>query len=44
MNFYRMSVNNLVYVMNGTNRGRVGMIKHISKFAGNNDLITIKDS
>ena len=30
--------------MNGNNRGRVGFIKHISKFAGNHDLVTIVDS
>ncbi len=40
---FKMKVNNVVYVMNGNNRGRVGVVKHISKFAGNNDLITIKD-
>ena len=39
-----MKVNNLVYVYNGNNRGRVGIVSHISKFAGNYDLITIKDS
>lgn len=41
---YKMKVDNVVYVMNGNNRGRVGTIKHISKFAGNHDLLTIKDS
>jgi len=41
---YNMKVDNVVYVMNGNNRGRVGVVKHISKFAGNHDLLTIKDS
>ena len=39
-----MKVDNVVYVTNGNNRGRVGIVKHISKFAGNHDLVTIKDS
>lgn len=40
---FKMKVDNVVYVMNGNNRGRVGVVKHISKFAGNHDLVTIKD-
>lgn len=43
MNFYKMGINNVVYVSNGNNRGRVGVITHIAKFAGNHDLVTIKD-
>ena len=41
---YSMAVNNLAYVMNGSNRGRIGVINHISHFAGNYDLVTLKDS
>jgi len=40
---YSMSVNNLAYVMNGTNRGRIGVINHIAHFDGNFDLVTLKD-
>lgn len=42
--FYKMKVNNLVYVYNGNNRGRVGIVSSITKFAGNHDLITVKDT
>ena len=41
---YSMAVNNLAYVMNGTNRGRIGLINHIARFAGNYDLVTLKDA
>ncbi len=41
--FYKMKVDNLVFCTNGNNRGRVGTVLHISKFAGNYDLITVKD-
>ena len=41
---YSMAVNNLAYVMNGTNRGRIGVINHIAHFAGNYDLVTLKDA
>ena len=41
--FYKMKVGNVVFVINGNNRGRVGIVSHISKFAGNFDLINIKD-
>ena len=41
---YKMKVDNVVYVMNGNNRGRVGVVKNINKFSGNNDLITVKDT
>lgn len=41
---YPMAVNNLAFVMNGTNRGRIGIINHISHFAGNYDLVTLKDA
>lgn len=41
---FKMKVDNVVYAMNGNNRGRVGVVKHISKFHGNHDLITIKDA
>lgn len=39
-----MKVGNIAFVMNGNNRGRVGLIDHITKFDGNYDLISIKDS
>lgn len=38
-----MKVGNIAFVVNGNNRGRVGIVDHINKFDGNNDLITIKD-
>ncbi len=41
--FYKMNLNNVVYISKGNNRGRVGIISHIARFAGNYDLITIKD-
>jgi len=43
MDIFKMKVDNVVYVMNGNNRGRVGVVNHISKFAGNHDLVLIKD-
>lgn len=39
-----MVVNNLAFIMNGSNRGRVGIITHISHFDGNHDLVTLKDA
>lgn len=44
VDFYKFKVNNLVYCLNGNNRGRVGTIQHISKFAGQSDLVQVKDS
>ena len=44
MESFKMKTGNVVFVMNGNNRGRVGVVQHINKFAGNNDLITIRDS
>ena len=44
VDFYQMKVGNLVYVMNGNNRGRVGVVQHINKFDGQHDLISIKDN
>ena len=41
---FSMQVGNLAYVYNGTNRGRVGMIDHITPFPGNFDLVSLKDS
>ena len=41
---FKMKVDNVVYVTNGNNRGRVGVVKHINKFDGNNDLVTILDT
>lgn len=41
---YPMTVHNLAYVENGSNRGRVGVISHISHFDGNHDLVTLKDA
>lgn len=40
---YPMVVNNLAYVMNGSNRGRIGIVNHIAHFDGNHDLVTLKD-
>lgn len=40
---FRMAVGNLGFVLNGTNRGRVGIIDHITPFPGNFDLISLKD-
>ena len=42
--FYKFRINNLVYCTGGNNRGRVGIIQHISKFAGQSDLVTVKDA
>lgn len=39
-----MKVGNIAFVVNGNNRGRVGIIDHINKFDGNHDLISIKDA
>ena len=39
-----MHVGNVVYVMNGNNRGRVGVVQHINRFPGSHDLITLKDN
>lgn len=41
---YAMAVNNLAFVMNGSNRGRIGVINHIAHFDGNHDLVTLKDA
>lgn len=41
---YPMTVNNVAFVMNGSNRGRVGVINHIAHFDGNHDLVTLKDA
>jgi len=41
---YSMALNNVAYIRNGTNRGRIGVITHIVHFEGNYDLITLKDS
>ena len=38
-----MKVGNIAFVVNGNNRGRVGVIDHINKFDGNYDLISVKD-
>lgn len=38
-----MKVGNVAFVVNGNNRGRVGIIDHINKFDGNYDLISLKD-
>lgn len=43
METYKMKVNNSVFISNGNNKGRVGVISHIAKFSGNHDLITVKD-
>jgi len=40
---FPMAVNNLAYVMNGSNRGRIGVINQIAHFDGNHDLVTLKD-
>lgn len=42
--FYKMNVGNVVFVMNGNNRGRVGIVQHINRFPGSHDLITLKDN
>lgn len=41
---YPMAVNNVAFIMNGSNRGRVGIITHIAHFDGNHDLVTLKDA
>lgn len=41
---YAMAVNNVAFIMNGSNRGRVGIITHIAHFDGNHDLVTLKDA
>lgn len=42
--FYKFKVNNIVLCLGGNNKGRVGTIQHISKFSGQSDLVTVKDS
>lgn len=42
--FFSFKVGNLAFVCDGSNRGRVGHIFHISKLDGDHDLITLKDS
>ena len=39
-----MAVNNVAFIVNGSNRGRVGVISHIAHFDGNHDLVTLKDT
>lgn len=41
---FPMAVHSLAMVSDGTNRGRVGTIVHISKLDGNFDLVTLKDA
>lgn len=41
---FPVAVNNLAYILNGSNRGRVGVISHIAHFDGNHDLVTLKDA
>ena len=41
---YAMAVHNVAFIMNGSNRGRVGIITHIAHFDGNHDLVTLKDA
>ena len=42
--FFPMANHSLAYVSDGTNRGRVGTIVHISHLDGNFDLVTLKDA
>ena len=42
--WYPMATHSLAYVSDGTNRGRVGTITHISKLDGNFDLVSLKDA
>lgn len=44
MESYSMANNSLAMVSDGSNRGRVGVITHISKLDGNFDLVTLKDT
>lgn len=44
VDFYKFKVNNVVLCCGGNNIGRVGTIQHISKFAGQSDLVTVKDA
>ena len=41
---YPMAVNSLAMVSDGSNRGRIGTIVHISKLDGNFDLVSLKDA
>jgi len=41
---YPIAVNNVAFIQNGSNRGRVGIITHIAHFDGNHDLVTLKDA
>lgn len=38
-----MKEGNLAFVSDGSNRGRVGIIHHITKFDGNYDIVSLKD-
>lgn len=40
---YKFEVGNVAYVSDGNNKGRVGVITHITKLDGNHDIITLKD-
>lgn len=40
---YKFEVGNVAYVSDGNNKGRVGVITHITKLDGNHDIITLRD-
>lgn len=40
---YKFEVGNIAYVSDGNNKGRVGVVTHITKLDGNHDIITLKD-
>lgn len=41
---YKFEVDNVAYVSDGNNKGRAGVITHITKLDGNHDIITLKDT
>lgn len=43
LDVYKFEVGNVAYVSDGNNKGRVGVISHITKLDGNHDIISLKD-
>lgn len=41
---YHFEVGNVAFISDGNNRGRAGVITHISRLDGNHDIVTLKDA
>lgn len=41
---YSFEIGNVAFISDGSNKGRVGVITHVSQLDGNHDIITLKDA